>query len=86
MSSEVSLPKIKVIDTRHLDGSAAGTSGVDSPSTTDGGTSARPVSATSSEGMSSFISLWTFHSSDAATSLPKMSQCYGFYFSLPRSR
>ncbi|KAG0648662.1 putative WD repeat-containing [Hyphodiscus hymeniophilus] len=46
--SKVALPKI-VIDAQNLDGSAAGISGVDS-TTTDGGQSPRPKSATSSEG------------------------------------
>jgi hypothetical protein len=51
--SDVALPKIKVTDSQNLDGSALGTSGgVESPSTTtDGGQSARPRSATSSEGV-----------------------------------
>ncbi|TVY29856.1 putative WD repeat-containing protein [Lachnellula hyalina] len=53
MSSEVALPKIRVIDTHNLAGSATGTngtSGLESPSnTTDGGTAGRPRSATSSE-------------------------------------
>jgi len=50
--SDAALPKIKVTDAQNLDGSATGTSGVESPSTTtDGGQSARPRSATSSEGM-----------------------------------
>ncbi|KAF8866779.1 WD40 repeat-like protein [Acephala macrosclerotiorum] len=45
------LPRIKVTDAQFQEGSATGTSGVDSPSTTtDGGQSARPRSATSSEG------------------------------------
>ncbi|TVY80849.1 putative WD repeat-containing protein, partial [Lachnellula suecica] len=45
------LPKIKVIDAHNLEGSAAFSSGVDSPSnTTDGGQSARPRSADSSDG------------------------------------
>ncbi|RDL39642.1 WD40 repeat-like protein [Venustampulla echinocandica] len=46
------LPKIKVIETQNLDRSGAGASlSLDSPSnTTDGGQSARPKSATSSEG------------------------------------
>jgi len=49
--SEVALPKIKVTDAHLADSSAAGTSGVESPSTTtDGGHSTRPRSATSSEG------------------------------------
>jgi hypothetical protein len=49
--SDVVLPKIKVTDAHNLDGSAAATSAVESPSTTaDGGQSARPRSATSSEG------------------------------------
>jgi hypothetical protein len=50
--SDAALPKIKVTDAQNLDESATGTSGVESPSTTtDGGQSARPRSATSSEGM-----------------------------------
>jgi hypothetical protein len=50
--SDAALPKIKVTDAQNLDGSATGTSGVESPSTTtDGGQSGRPRSATSSEGM-----------------------------------
>jgi hypothetical protein len=49
--SEAALPKIKVTDAQNLDGSTTGASGVESPSTTtDGGQSARPRSATSSEG------------------------------------
>jgi WD repeat-containing protein 44 len=64
MSSEVALPKIKVMDAHNLEGSATGTGtlGMDSPSnTTDGGTSARPKSATSSEGMfPSFLSYMAF--------------------------
>ena len=50
--SDVALPKIKVTDAQNLDGSAAGTSAIESPSTntTDGGQSTRPRSATSSEG------------------------------------
>jgi hypothetical protein len=48
--SDAVLPKIKVTDPRNLDGSAAGTSGLDSPSTTDGGQSGRPKSGSSSEG------------------------------------
>lgn len=49
--ADVALPKIKVTDAQNLEGSAAGTSGVDSPSAaTDGGQSTRPRSATSSEG------------------------------------
>lgn len=50
--SEAALPKIKVTDTQYLDGSTAGASGVESPSTpTESGQSPRPRSATSSEGM-----------------------------------
>ncbi|KUJ21898.1 uncharacterized protein LY89DRAFT_704673, partial [Mollisia scopiformis] len=45
------LPRIKVTDAQFPEGSATGTSGLESPSTTtDGGQSARPRSATSSEG------------------------------------
>jgi len=54
--SDVALPKIKVSDAENLDGGAAGTSGVDSPSGTDGGQSVRPLSATSSEG--TFLDLY----------------------------
>lgn len=49
MSDVAQLPKIRVIDAQNLSGSAAGTSGVES-TTTDGGQSTRPRSATSSEG------------------------------------
>lgn len=55
--SDVALPKIKVTDAQNLDGSAVGTPAVESPSTTtDGGQSTRPRSATSSEG--EFVSLF----------------------------
>lgn len=52
--SEVAVPKIRVTDEKNLDGSSSinGASIVDTPSTTtDGGHSIRPRSATSSEGM-----------------------------------
>jgi hypothetical protein len=48
--SDPALPRIKVTDAQNLEG---GASPVDTPSTTtDGGQSARPRSATSSEGIS----------------------------------
>jgi hypothetical protein len=50
--SDPALPQIKVVDTQNPDGSAGGTPGLESPSTTDGGQSQRPKSATSSEGQS----------------------------------
>jgi hypothetical protein len=51
--SDPALPKIKVVDTQNPDGNAGtgGASALESPSTTtDGGQSQRPKSATSSEG------------------------------------
>lgn len=47
--SEAALPKIRVTDAPGLEGSSAAISV--SPSTTDGGNSGRPRSATSSEGV-----------------------------------
>lgn len=64
--SDPALPRIKVTDAQNLEGAA---SPVDTPSTTtDGGQSARPRSATSSEGMSfsmcrRFRKSDTFHTS-----------------------
>jgi hypothetical protein len=56
--SEVALPKIKVTDEHHLDGGTNGASILDTPSTTtDGGHSIRPRSATSSEGIFPKVSM-----------------------------
>lgn len=78
MSSEIALPKIRVINTHNLAGSATGTngtSGLESPSnTTDGGTSARPRSATSSEGMFSSVHYMTFLFSRGYASFTKYVQ------------
>jgi hypothetical protein len=59
--SDVALPKIKVTDAHNLDGSAAATSGVESPSTTTD--AARPRSATSSEG-SLYLEYVTVYTND----------------------